>query len=494
MAAVILLLLLLAVVVGGLVAFRSFRKEVRASNGRVPAATKRALAPSGDVLSKPQLVTIVFDRASLFARTDPDRHLISLLSIPGSAYVRAPSRTTVGDVLGTAGAAGLVRFARTALDLRVTHVALLRPHDIAPLVDAVGGVQIDDASLSGGFGRPSRGPVVLDGAEADRYVAIAGPASSLTHRQREGAVLEAIITRLASAASLSKLPQLARTFSATVATDLSPRETLALALVRLRSKISIECGLPEGSALGHPHSKLMLRQFTGAKPTPRRRARIFPSNGCRATALSVRAPAAVIFFGKQALALFPFVPGLAAVAVALDLILLLALLGAPQALVGIVRNGRMGGHRGPGAGVGDAEPKEPLPSASVSEVLADRVGTYAAPVLKAHAAAGEAVGVEPEIEVALQRLAGDVHSPVHEAIEKEVHAKASGGTVRSYSSAPEPAPSRDKASEMLRASQTLRAAVRQRLPHGGLREHAEAAWYLGGGAAAIVLGYLISQH
>jgi len=154
----------------------------------------------------------------------------------------------------------------------------------------------------------------------------------------------------------------------------------------------------------------------------------------------------------------------------------------------------MGGHRGPGAGVGDAEPKEPLPSVSVSEVLADRVGTYAAPVLKAHAAAGEAVGVEPEIEVALQRLAGDVHSPVHEAIEKEVHAKASGGTVRSYSSAPEPAPSRDKASEMLRASQTLRAAVRQRLPHGGLREHAEAAWYLGGGAAAIVLGYLISQH
>jgi anionic cell wall polymer biosynthesis LytR-Cps2A-Psr (LCP) family protein len=491
--AFILLLLLLAVVVGGLVAFRSFRKEVRASNGRVPATTKRALAPSSDVLSKPQLVMIVFDRASLFARTDPDRHLISLLSIPGSAYVRAPSATTMGDVLGTAGAAGLVRLARSALHLQVTHVALLRPHDIAPLVDALGGVQIEDASLSGGFGRPG-GPVVLDGAEADHYVAIAGPTGSLTRRQRERAVLEAIITRLASVASLSNLPKLARTFSATVATDLSPRETLALALVRLRSNLSIQCGFPEGSALGHPRSKLMLRQFAGAKPTPRQRARIFPSNGCRATALSVRAPAAVIFFGKQALALFPFVPALAAVAVALDLILLLALLGAPQALVGIVRNGRTRGRRGPGAGVGDAERKEPLPSASVSEVLADRIGTHTAPVLEARAAPAEAVRVNPGIEVALQRLANDVHSPVHtdEASEEEAQATPSAGPKRSYSSAPEP--SRDKASQMLRAWETLRAAMRRGLPHGVLREHAETApWVLVGVATAIVLGYLISQ-
>lgn len=439
MTAFILLLLFLAVVVGGLVAFRSFRKEVQASNGRVPAATKRALAPSGDVRSKPQLVMIVFDRASLFARTDPDRRLISLLSIPGSAYVRAPGGTTVGDVLGTAGAAGFVRFARSALNLQVTHVALLRPRDIAPLVDAVGGVQIEDASLSRGFGRPG-GQVVLDGGEADHYVASAGTASSLTRRERERAVLEAVITRLASVASLSKLPHLARTFSATVATDLSPGETLALALVRLRSKLSIQCGLPEGSALERPRSKLVLRQFAGAKPTPRKQARIFPSNGCRATALSLRAPAAVIFFGKQALALFPFVPELAAVAVALDLILLLALLGAPQALIGIVRNGRTKGRRDPGAG----------------------------------------------------GLAGDVHSPVHddEAIERAAQAKASGGTERSYSSAPEPAPSGDKAWEMLRASQTLRAAVRRRPP---LREHADAAWFLVGAAAAIVLGYVVAQ-
>jgi hypothetical protein len=436
----------------------------------------------------------VFDRASLFARTDPDRRLISLLSIPGSAYVRAPGGTTVGDILGTAGAAGLVRFARGALNLQVTHIALLRPRDIAPLVDAVGGVQIEDASLGRGFGRQG-GQVVLDGAEADHYVASAGPASSFTRRERERAVLEAIITRLASAASLSKLPHLARTFSATAATDLSPGETLALALVRLRSKVSIQCGLPEGSALERPRSKLVLRQFAGAKPTPRKQARIFPSNGCRATALSVRAPAAVIFFGNQALALFPFVPELAAVAVALDLILLLALLGAPQALVGIVRNGQTRGRRGPGTLVGDAEPKESLPSGSVSEVLADRVGTYTTPVLKAHAAPADAVWVESEIEVALQRLAGDAHSPVHadEATQKEAQATVSGGTERSYSSAPEPAPSRDKASEMLRASQTLRAAVRRRLRHGSLREHAEAAWFLVGAAAAIVLGYLVAQ-
>jgi anionic cell wall polymer biosynthesis LytR-Cps2A-Psr (LCP) family protein len=490
-AALILLLLLLAVVVGGVVAFRSFRNGVRASNGRVPAATKRALAPSGDLLSKPQLVMIVFDRASLFARTDPDRRLISLLSIPGGAYVRAGGGTTVGDVLETRGAAGLVRFARGALHLRVTHIALLRPRDIAPLVDAVGGVQIEDASLSGGFGR-SGGAVVLDGAQAADYVATAGPAISLTRRERERAVLEAIITRLASVASLSKLPHLARTFSATVSTDLSPGETLALALVRLRSKLSIQCGLPEGSALEHPSSKLVLRQFAGAKPPPRKQARIFPSSGCRSTALSVRAPAAVIFFGKQALALFPFVPELAVVAVAVDLILILALLGAPQALVGIARGGATWGRR-PGAGVGDAERKEPVPSTSASEVLADRVGTHTAPVLKARAGPIEAVRVDPRVEAALPRLADEAHSPVHanEASEEQAQAKPSGSAKRSYSSAP--ARSRAKASAILQSWETLKAALRRRLPHGGLRERADALWLLVGGAIAIVLGYLISQ-
>ena len=496
MTAVIVLLVLLAALVGAVVAFQGFRNDVRASNRRVPAATKRSLAPSRDVLSTPQLVLMVFDRASLLVRTDPDRRLISFLSIPGSAYLQASGGTTVAGVLGTAGAAGLVRFARNALDLQVTHIALLRAHDIAPLVDALGGIQIRDVSSFSGFGPPGR-PAALDGAEVDRYIASSGPAGSLTRRERERAVLGAIITRLASGASLSKLPRLARTFSATVATDLSPRETLALALVRLRSRLSIQCGLPEGSTLEQPQSKHILRQFGAARPPPRKQARLFPSNGCRAASLSLRAPAAVVFFAKQALTLFPFVPELAAVAIAFDVMFLLALLGAPQALVGMVRSGRAGRRAPrPSLDVDDAEP-ESLSSTSVSEVLADRLGTYTAQSVEPREAPANVVRASSEIEATLEGLADEIHPSIRgdEAAEEEAQAEPRGGREPSFPTAPPPVPRRSSSFRRkpeLRRSE-LSATIGQRLRYRGFRPHPDAAWVLVGTAAAILIGYLISH-
>lgn len=495
--AVIALLVLLAGLVGALVASQGFQNDIRASNRRVPAETKRSLAPSRDALSTPQLVLVVFDRASLLARTDPDRRLISFLSIPGSAYLRAPGGTTVADVLGTAGAAGLVRFARNALDLQVTHIALLRAHDIAPLVDALGGIHIEDDSSFSGFGPPGR-PAALDGAEAERYIASSGPPGSLTRRERERAVLGAIITGLASRASLSNLPRLARTFSATVATDLSPRETLALALVRLRSRLSIQCGLPEGSTLEQPQSKHILRQFEAARPPPQKQSRIFPSNGCRASSLSLRAPAAVVFFAKQALTLFPFVPELAAVAIAFDVMLLLALLGVPQALVGMVRSGRAGRRAlRRDLDVDHAEPESDF-SRSVSEVLADRVGTHTARSVEPRAAPANVVRANSEIEATLERLLDETHPSIRadEAAEEEAQVEPRGGREPSFPMAPPPVPRRNnlfRGKPSFRRPEELRATIGQRLRYGRFREHRDAAWLLVGAAAAGFIGYLISQ-
>jgi len=495
MAAFIFLLLLLAAVVAALMLFLSFRKDVRGSNRRVPPAAERALAPSQDVLSKPQLILTVFDRASLFARTDPHRHLVSLLSVPSGVRVRPPSRATVGAVLATAGAAGLVRLARSALGLQVTHVALLRPSDIAPLVDAIGGVRIRDASSAGGFARPGAA-LVLDGAGAERYVNVAGPFGSVIRRERERAVLEAIITRLSSVASPLNLRHLARTFSATVATDLSLGELSGLALVRLRSKFSIQCALPERAQLGQPASRRVLRQFVGAQPTPRSQARIFPSNGCRISPLAAHAPGAVIFVGEQALALLPFVPQIAAGVIALDLILLLALAGAPQALIGAVRNGLgTARQRRRLAGIRDAEPAAAAISEPLDAALGQRIGRYTAadPELRASPLPAEAALVTPEIDTALQRLPNDVCAPSDAGAAREeepAQAEASGGTELSDTVEPGPARRRQRASEMRRGLQKLAVAARR------LRDllgHPDAAVLFGGTAVAIVLGYLLSQ-
>jgi len=337
----------------------------------------------------------------------------------------------------------------------------------------------------------------MDGAEADRYIASAGPPGNRTRRERERAVLAAIITHVAGGASLSNLPRLARTFSATVATDLSPRETLALALVRLHSKLSIQCGLPEDSTLKRPQSKEILRQFEAVTPPPRKQASIFPLNGCRATALSLRAPAAVIFFGKQALALFPFVPELVAVAIAFDVMFLLVLLGAPQALVGMVRSGRTS-RRGPRPSRVDDARREGFSSASVSEVLADRVSPYGAQSVEPRAASAEVVRVNSEIETTLERLADETHASVgvaDETAEQEAQATPGGGREPFFPTAPQPVPRRSKSfrrKPSFRRSETLRAALR-RLRHGGFRGHPDAAWVLGGAAVAALFGYLISQ-
>ena len=489
--AFIVLLLLLAALVGAFVAFQRYQKEIHASHRRVPAAAERALAPSHDVLSTPQLVLIVFDRASLLARTDPDHRLISFLSIPESAYLRAPGGTTVAGVLRTTGAAGLVRFARSALDLQVAHIALIRPHDVAPFVDALGGIQIQDPSSFGGFGRAGR-PALLDGADAERYIVRAGPSGSRTRRERERAVLGAIIARLASATSLSKLPRLARTFSATVATDLSPRETLALALVRLSSKRSIQCGLPEGSTFEQPQSKHILGQFEAARPT-QKQGRIFPANGCRAAPLSLRAPAAVIFFGKQAVALFPFVPELVAVAIAVDVMLLLALLGVPQALIGMVGGWRKGGRR-PGR-VDGARPTS-LSSASVSEVLVDRTRAHTVQSSQSPVAArAEVVRANSEIEATLEWLEDEIYPSVRAADEAS-EVQATTRLEQSSPTLPQGVPLRRKLfrrKPSLRRAKGLIVAVRRLRYAGGFRAHPDAPYILGGIAAASFIGYLIAR-
>jgi len=493
--AVIALLVLLAGLVGALVAYQGFQDDIRSSNRRVPAETKRSLAPSQDALSTPQLVLVVFDRASLLARTDPDRHLISFLSVPGSAYLRAPGGTTVEGVLGTAGAAGLVRFARQALDLQVTHIALLRAHDIAPLVDALGGIHIQDDSSYSGFGPPGR-PASLDGAEADRYIANSGPAGSLTRRERERAVLGAVITGLASRDSLSNLRRLARTFSATVATDLSLRETLALALVRLRSRLSIQCGLPEGSTLVQPQIKHILRQFEAARPAPQSKSPIFPSNGCRASLLSLRAPAAVVFFAKQALTVFPFLPELLAVGIVIDVMLLLALLGAPQAIVGMIKSGRGGGRTvRPALDADHAEPESGF-SRSVSEVLADRLGTHTARSVAPRPAPANVVRTNSE--TTLERTLEELHASIRadEAAKEEARVEPVGGRESSFPTATPPVPRRSNSfrrKPSFRRSEELRATIGQRLRYGRFRDHRDAAWLVVGAAAAGFIGYLISQ-
>jgi hypothetical protein len=335
-AGIVILLLLLAAIVTGLLVYRNFSRQVTASNHRLPRATRSVLPKRRSVLSQPQLLLVRFDQASLFLWTNPSRHLVSLLSVPSTAYATSDgTRETIADAYASSGTAGLIRFTRATLGLTTTHVAVVEPGEVAPLVEAVGGVEVRDPSYAVTSGRGDKGNVSLDGPGARRYLESAG---GIVRRDRERIVLEAVVARLMSGLGFSTLMQVAREFPKTVATDLSPQDAVALAFVRLRAKNFVACGTEGGSSLISPANRQALQQFLGDAPAPAQTRHLLPESGCRVSPVRpVGVPAAVVSVAGATLAIFPLLPAIAIGVAALDLLVLLLLLQVPHRLVGVGR-------------------------------------------------------------------------------------------------------------------------------------------------------------
>jgi anionic cell wall polymer biosynthesis LytR-Cps2A-Psr (LCP) family protein len=346
--AVVVLLLLLGLIVTGLVVFQNFSSQVTGSNHRVPHATRVILPKRRSIRSQPQLLLVRFDQASLFVRTNPSRHLVSILSVPSSAYaMNEGKRETIANAFASGGTAALIRFMRSALGLTTTHVAVVEPNEVAPLVDAVGGVEIRDPSYALASGRGRGGEIAFDGPDARRYLE---SAEGTLRRNRERAVLEAAVARLMSASGLSTMTRLAREFPKIVATDMSPQDAAALAFLRLRLKRLVECGAEGGSSLVSPASHRELQQFLGRAPAQAQNGRVLPESGCRASQVaSAGVPAAIVSVASATLSIFPLLPAIAIGVVALDLLMLLLLLRVPHLLVGL---GRVVGPALVGAGIG----------------------------------------------------------------------------------------------------------------------------------------------
>ena len=331
--AVVLLLLVLAAVIAALLLFRTFSGEISASHSHVPPPVKRALAPSRSFLSQPQVTLVTFENQSLFVRTDPKHRVISMLSTPSSASVPTAggSPQRIAQVYAVGGTAGVIRSVRSASGLLTNHVALIAPTQVPRLVDAIGGIHVSDRAYALSIGHAVGGELYLRGPAALRYLDSAGPPGSTVRSERDRAFLEAIVNRLMDASAFSDLQHLARTFSKTVATDLSAADTVALALLRLRITSLVECGTAGGASLASAQSKLVLGRFRGGLPTRTAGTRAIPRSGCSVTSVSTAGvPAALISIGGAAVGVLPFLPAIGAFVIALDLFMLLMLLGVPR--------------------------------------------------------------------------------------------------------------------------------------------------------------------
>ncbi len=244
-----------------------FRGSMDAANKRVDESTRAALVPGGSLLSKASTTLVLgSDRRSttgpgrsdsiLLVRVDPARNRIVQLSIPRDLRVTIPGhgddRINVAYALG--GPALAIRTVRALTGIPINHVVLVDFSGFRDLVDALGGVTIDNPEkiISNSFdGHPWRfgkGRLHLDGRHALAYARVrentANPADNdLTRGLRQQRVLQAIAHGLASPGTLLHLPRVGRTIGKPLTTDLTADDLLELGWRQMRTSRTLHCRL-----------------------------------------------------------------------------------------------------------------------------------------------------------------------------------------------------------------------------------------------------------
>jgi polyisoprenyl-teichoic acid--peptidoglycan teichoic acid transferase len=254
--------------------YRSFSNEVAHANKRLNRATIRSLTPAGNILTSPQISLIMGSdsRGSnavagarsdsiLLVRTDPSKHLISMLSIPRDLNVPIPGHGT--DKINASFAFGgpplLIRTVDRMTGLRVNHVVLVDFTGFKDLIDSLGGVTVvnpwkivSSQPFDGLIWHFAKGTIHLDGRHALAYARIRHTTnpkdSDITREERQQRVVQALMHKLVSPSTLFNLPSIGRDIAKPLATDLSAQEILAMGWLKYRASRTLQChlgGTPE---------------------------------------------------------------------------------------------------------------------------------------------------------------------------------------------------------------------------------------------------------
>jgi polyisoprenyl-teichoic acid--peptidoglycan teichoic acid transferase len=254
--------------------YRSFSNEIAHANKRLNRATIRSLTPAGNILTSPQISLIMGSdsRGSnavagarsdsiLLVRTDPSKHLISMLSIPRDLNVPIPGHGT--DKINASFAFGgpplLIRTVDRMTGLGVNHVVLVDFTGFKDLIDSLGGVTVDNPwkivssqPFDGLIWHFAKGTIHLDGRHALAYARIRHTTnpkdSDITREERQQRVVQALMHKLVSPSTLFNLPSIGRDIAKPLATDLSAQEILAMGWLKYRASRTLQChlgGTPE---------------------------------------------------------------------------------------------------------------------------------------------------------------------------------------------------------------------------------------------------------
>jgi len=247
--------------------YHAFSQEMARANARLDPKTKKVLTPVGNPLTNPQ-TTIVLGSDSrgkgttartdsiLLVRTDPGKHTISMLSIPRDLWVPIAGHGSakINAAYAWGGTPLLIKTVEHFTGLPVNHVVLVDFSGFEDLIDALGGVNIDnpyriDSSqpFDGKLWHFKQGPLHMYGVRALAYARIRHTTNAkdtdITRTERQQRVMQAIAHQLVTPGNLLHLDTVGSAIAKPLTTDLTANEVLELGWVKFRSQQTVQCHL-----------------------------------------------------------------------------------------------------------------------------------------------------------------------------------------------------------------------------------------------------------
>ncbi len=177
--------------------------------------------------------------SNIVARVDPKEHKVTLLSIPRDTKIEIPGYGTqkFNAAYAFNGPAGAIEAAEDLLDIEITHYAEVSFNDLANLVDAVGGVTVENESKidnkkcdwDGNHYVIEEGTQHLSGGAALTFARNRDyPDGDFTRQKHQRMVIEAIANEVLNA-PLTSIPGIIEAAIDCVVTDLDVMDIIGLA-------------------------------------------------------------------------------------------------------------------------------------------------------------------------------------------------------------------------------------------------------------------------
>ncbi len=243
------------IVVWGLVGFLMLRSAVSDANSRVAKGAVAALDnPDGGLLGTPQTILVIGSDADrgrtgaradtvMLMRTDPGPNRINYLSIPRDLRVELPpmGHMKITETYAHRGIRGVLTGLRREFGIPIHHVMVIDFDGVSEMVDAVGGITVDnpfdlvDCAYPGGTTVTFRkGPLDLDGERALQYARVRSCDDDIARARRQQLVVGALQKKTLSFTGLPRAPFRGARIVRTMSTDMSTMDVAKFGWIQSR--------------------------------------------------------------------------------------------------------------------------------------------------------------------------------------------------------------------------------------------------------------------